>query len=173
MYKRYPYRFPPLAYTADECLKGLIQREFKIRLLIFITWLQTAGVRERERLTKAIKTERGEVAQRDESSIGGSQCAPSPLEWARLSACRAVINNGKLFNASNELFVTADTAGLEGEKIRRKKTERCRGGRNRHRMWKAQVNSLKDLGENEISWFKCCCKHECNSTVWSGYSKLH
>lgn len=36
-----PVLIPPLAYTADECLKGLMQRELKIRLLIFITCLRT------------------------------------------------------------------------------------------------------------------------------------
>lgn len=37
-----PSLIPPLAWTADECRKGLIQRELKIRLLIFITCLWTA-----------------------------------------------------------------------------------------------------------------------------------
>lgn len=69
-----PLLIPPLAWTTDECLKGLIQRELKVRLLIFITCLRTAR-----------KTE-------------------SPPGF------RVVVDNGKWFNAPNELFLTVDTA---------------------------------------------------------------
>lgn len=43
-----PLLIPPLAHTADECLKGLIQRELKIRLLIFITCRRPAWKKQTE-----------------------------------------------------------------------------------------------------------------------------
>lgn len=63
-----PLLIPPLAYTADKCLEGLIQREFKIRLLIFITWLQTAGDRQSETDKPHQKWERTTSSKRTNQS---------------------------------------------------------------------------------------------------------
>ena len=54
-----------MAYTADKCLPGGIQRELQSRLQIFITWCThsaTEGVGGRERVKETEKKEGQKMA---------------------------------------------------------------------------------------------------------------
>ena len=60
-----------MAYTADKCLPGGIQREFQSRLQIFITWCThsaTEGARGRERV-KGTEKNRGKKWPETEKKI--------------------------------------------------------------------------------------------------------
>lgn len=89
-----------------------------------------ADSRERDRLTKHIKE------TRVEQQNGQTEPRYSRSQRLRLGASRALVNNGKLFIATNELFMTADTAG-------RKSEGRKRSGRRRRKFHSWQGKEWK------------------------------
>ncbi len=115
-------------------------------------WQNTSKMREEPQLKRTNQAQR----------------APGLTQWMRLRASRAAVNNGKWFNAPNELFLTADTAWLEGDKIRGKKTESGWGGSKTNRLFKERVNCLANLSRKVL--VKIFWKYKCNGIVLSVYS---